>query len=333
MQASPTGPGSRVTCCSGRRSRPRRGGPRRGRGRRSRHGAVAIIRRRASSSCAVHALRRGRVLHTAVREPVHELAYALSGRRLDGQRCRVHTRAVGAAVGNDAARPPDGGGASASAGVEPGRPKGQPRNLPAGRAEAPVRSHVVGNATAKGRAEAGAEDGGRAAREAGGRVGKRPPPRARAPAPCGTAGRTQDDVVVAGTVGMMIFVGQLVSVLFAYHSPARPSRGPVPPPAECREMMEPSLAARTKRAADPATRSTRMSRRYFALVLAMNLMVGLSSPRPGCICSTSAIRDSGASRWPFCIRFHVPRRGGAVSGGGGPHRLYCRFVPARRARS
>ena len=78
-------------------------------------------------------------------------------------------------------------------------------------------------------------------------------------------------MVVAGTVGMMIFVGQLVSVLFlTYFLLAVGDLFR----RRLMQVMEPSLAAR-KKALQILHQVHALSRRYFALVLAMNLMSGL----------------------------------------------------------
>ena len=130
--------------------------------------------RRGARRPAVRALRRGRVLHTAVREPVHELR-ALSGRRLDGALPRAARRGRRR---DDAARH-RAGGARRPAGAE--RDDRGARGAAPGRAEAPLRGHVVG-ARWQGGVEAGAEDGGRVA-EAGGRVDGDPPPLPRRPPP------------------------------------------------------------------------------------------------------------------------------------------------------
>jgi predicted PurR-regulated permease PerM len=96
------------------------------------------------------------------------------------------------------------------------------------------------------------------------------PSAAPAPAPAAPPAERKT-MVVAGTVGMMIFIGQLVSVLFlTYFLLAVGDLFR----RRLMQVMEPSLAAR-KKALQILHQVHALSRRYFALVLAMNLMVGL----------------------------------------------------------
>ncbi len=93
-----------------------------------------------------------------------------------------------------------------------------------------------------------------------------------APAPASAAPPAEPKkMVVAGTIGMMIFVGQLVSVLFlTYFLLAVGDLFR----RRLMQVMEPSLTTR-KKALQILDQVHALSRRYFALVLAMNLMVGL----------------------------------------------------------
>jgi predicted PurR-regulated permease PerM len=78
-------------------------------------------------------------------------------------------------------------------------------------------------------------------------------------------------IVMAGTVGMMIFVGQLVSVLFlTYFLLAVGDLFR----RRLMQVMDPSLTAR-KKALQILDQVHALSRRYFALVLVMNILVGL----------------------------------------------------------
>ena len=96
------------------------------------------------------------------------------------------------------------------------------------------------------------------------------PSAAPAPAPAAPPAEPKA-MVVAGTVGMMIFVGQLVSVLFlTYFLLAVGDLFR----RRLMQVMQPSLAAR-KKALQILHQVHGLSRRYFALVLAMNLLVGL----------------------------------------------------------
>jgi predicted PurR-regulated permease PerM len=78
-------------------------------------------------------------------------------------------------------------------------------------------------------------------------------------------------IVMAGTVGMLIFLGQLVSVLFlTYFLLAVGDLFR----RRMMQVMDPSLAAR-KKALQILHQVHALSRRYFALVLAMNITVGI----------------------------------------------------------
>ena len=91
------------------------------------------------------------------------------------------------------------------------------------------------------------------------------PPAAPAPAP------EPKTIVMAGTMGMAILIGQLVSVLFlTYFLLAAGDLFR----RRLMQVMEPSLAAR-KKALQILRQIHVLSQRYFALVLAMNILVGL----------------------------------------------------------
>ena len=80
-------------------------------------------------------------------------------------------------------------------------------------------------------------------------------------------------IVMAGTMGMAIFVGQLVSVLFlSYFILAAGDLFR----RRLLQVMEPSLSAR-KKALQILQQIHLVSQRYFALVLAMNIVVGFAT--------------------------------------------------------
>jgi predicted PurR-regulated permease PerM len=80
-------------------------------------------------------------------------------------------------------------------------------------------------------------------------------------------------IVMAGTMGMAIFIGQLVSVLFlTYFLLAAGDLFR----RRLMQVMEPSLAAR-KKALQILRQVHELSQRYFALVLAMNIVVGIAT--------------------------------------------------------
>lgn len=95
--------------------------------------------------------------------------------------------------------------------------------------------------------------------------GTAPAPVAPAPAP------EPKQIVMAGTMGMATFIGQLVSVLFlTYFMLAAGDLFR----RRLMQIMEPSLSAR-KKALQILRQIHEVSQRYFALVLAMNILVGL----------------------------------------------------------
>jgi len=97
---------------------------------------------------------------------------------------------------------------------------------------------------------------------------------AAAPAPAAPAAPTEPkQIVMAGTMGMAIFVGQLVSVLFlSYFILAAGDLFR----RRLMQVMEPSLSAR-KKALQILQQIHLVSQRYFALVLAMNIVVGFAT--------------------------------------------------------
>jgi predicted PurR-regulated permease PerM len=97
---------------------------------------------------------------------------------------------------------------------------------------------------------------------------------AAAPAPAAPAAPTEPkQIVMAGTMGMAIFVGQLVSVLFlSYFILAAGDLFR----RRLLQVMEPSLSAR-KKALQILQQIHLVSQRYFALVLAMNIVVGFAT--------------------------------------------------------
>ena len=141
-------------------------------------------------------------------------------------------------------------------------------------------------------------------------------------------------LVVAGTVGMAIFVGQLVSVLFlTYFLLAAGDLFR----RRLMQVMGPSLSRR-KKALQILHQVHALSQRYFALVLAMNIAVGI----------VTAAGFVPARRPPSGVLGHrdghpahhsLPRRGDRYRGGG-PDRLpavrerdpalVAAAVPARR---
>jgi predicted PurR-regulated permease PerM len=91
------------------------------------------------------------------------------------------------------------------------------------------------------------------------------------PAPAPVPAPEPKAIVAAGTAGMAILIGQLVSVLFlTYFLLAAGDLFR----RRLMQVMEPSLAAR-KKALQILRQVHKLSRRYFALVLVMNLAVGL----------------------------------------------------------
>jgi predicted PurR-regulated permease PerM len=92
------------------------------------------------------------------------------------------------------------------------------------------------------------------------------------PAPVASAPAAEPkQIVMAGTMGMAILIGQLVSVLFlTYFLLAAGDLFR----RRLMQIMEPSLAVR-KKALQILRQIHELSRRYFALVLAMNIVVGL----------------------------------------------------------
>ena len=97
---------------------------------------------------------------------------------------------------------------------------------------------------------------------------------AATPAPVAPAPSNEPKhIVMAGTMGMAILIGQLVSVLFlTYFILAAGDLFR----RRLMQVMEPSLSAR-KKALQILQQIHIVSRRYFALVLAMNLLVGLAT--------------------------------------------------------
>jgi predicted PurR-regulated permease PerM len=94
------------------------------------------------------------------------------------------------------------------------------------------------------------------------------------PAPAAPAPSNEPkQIVMAGTMGMAILIGQLVSVLFlTYFILAAGDLFR----RRLMQVMEPSLSAR-KKALQILQQIHVVSQRYFALVLAMNLLVGLAT--------------------------------------------------------
>jgi len=94
------------------------------------------------------------------------------------------------------------------------------------------------------------------------------------PAPTAPAPATEPkQIMMAGTMGMAVLVGQLVSVLFlTYFLLAAGDLFR----RKLMQVMEPSLAAR-KKALQILRQVHEVSQRYFALVLAMNIVVGLAT--------------------------------------------------------
>ena len=92
------------------------------------------------------------------------------------------------------------------------------------------------------------------------------------PAPVASASAPEPKhIVMAGTMGMAVLIGQLVSVLFlTYFMLAAGDLFR----RRLMQIMEPSLAAR-KKALQILRQIHELSRRYFALVLAMNIVVGV----------------------------------------------------------
>jgi len=102
-------------------------------------------------------------------------------------------------------------------------------------------------------------------------VGPAAVPAAAAPAPAPAAEPKQ--IVMAGTMGMAILIGQLVSVLFlTYFILAAGDLFR----RRLMQVMEPSLSAR-KKALQILQQIHLLSQRYFALVLATNIIVGLAT--------------------------------------------------------
>jgi predicted PurR-regulated permease PerM len=97
---------------------------------------------------------------------------------------------------------------------------------------------------------------------------------AAAPAPAAPAASTEPkQIVMAGTMGMAVLIGQLVSVLFlTYFILAAGDLFR----RRLMQVMEPSLSAR-KKALQILQQIHSVSQRYFALVLATNLMVGATT--------------------------------------------------------
>jgi predicted PurR-regulated permease PerM len=94
-----------------------------------------------------------------------------------------------------------------------------------------------------------------------------PAPVAPSPAP------EPKHIVMAGTMGMAVLIGQLVSVLFlTYFILAAGDLFR----RRLMQVMEPSLSAR-KKALQILQQIHQVSQRYFALVLAMNIVVGLAT--------------------------------------------------------
>ena len=94
-----------------------------------------------------------------------------------------------------------------------------------------------------------------------------PTPTATAPAP------EPKHIVMAGTMGMAVLIGQLVSVLFlTYFLLAAGDLFR----RKLMQIMEPSLSAR-KKALQILRQIHEVSQRYFGLVLAMNIVVGLAT--------------------------------------------------------
>ena len=93
-----------------------------------------------------------------------------------------------------------------------------------------------------------------------------------APAPAAPAPAAEPKhIMMAGTMGMAILIGQLVSVLFlTYFMLAAGDLFR----RRLMQIMEPSLAAR-KKALQILRQTHELSQRYFALVLAMNIVVGV----------------------------------------------------------
>ena len=126
-------------------------------------------------------------------------------------------------------------------------------------------------------------------------------------------------------IGMAIFVGQLVSVLFlTYFLLAAGDLFR----RRLMQVMEPSLAAR-KKALQILRQVHELSQRYFALVLAMNITVGLVTAAGLYLARRSAPGVLG-HRDGHPAHDSVPRRGGG-DGGGGPHRLSCSSEARRHA--
>ncbi len=93
----------------------------------------------------------------------------------------------------------------------------------------------------------------------------------QAPAAAPAPASEPKTMVMAGTMGMAILVGQLVTVLFlTYFLLAAGDLFR----RRLMQVMEPSLAAR-KKALQILRQIHELSQRYFALVLAMNILVGL----------------------------------------------------------
>ena len=94
-----------------------------------------------------------------------------------------------------------------------------------------------------------------------------------APASAPASAPESKTLVAAGTMGMAILIGQLVSVLFlTYFLLAAGDLFR----RRLMQVMEPSLAAR-KKALQILRQIHQLSQRYFALVLAMNMTVGLAT--------------------------------------------------------
>ena len=97
------------------------------------------------------------------------------------------------------------------------------------------------------------------------------PSTTQAPAAAPAPAPEPKTIVMAGTMGMAILIGQLVSVLFlTYFLLAAGDLFR----RRLMQVMEPSLAAR-KKALQILHQIHLLSQRYFALVLAMNILVGL----------------------------------------------------------
>jgi len=97
------------------------------------------------------------------------------------------------------------------------------------------------------------------------------PSTTQAPAAAPAPAPEPKTIVMAGTMGMAILIGQLVSVLFlTYFLLAAGDLFR----RRLMQVMEPSLAAR-KKALQILRQIHLLSQRYFALVLAMNILVGL----------------------------------------------------------